>query len=151
MHVVKAGKSQRRLRQNSRRGTANSKFLRARSRLLRPPGPYRPRSSPRPAKDPGIRYTWLVIFLLSLAFALGQVWKAQQVSQLCEKIDRLRSRQEELYQQYLTLQLEFEDLASYPAIEPLAREKLGMHASPRPPVVIRPVEESLLAYKRTYP
>jgi cell division protein FtsL len=93
----------------------------------------------------------LIIFFLFLCFALGQVWKAQQVAQLCEKIDRLRSEQEDLYQQYLTLQLKFDDLASYPAIEPLAKEKLGMHASPRPPIVIRPVEESLLAYKRSYP
>ncbi|MBU0518074.1 cell division protein FtsL [bacterium] len=128
-------------RTNSRRGTASSKFLRARSLLERPSGPYRPRRQPKPSKDLKLRSYWSLVFILALVFSLGQVWKAQQFSALRTNLETLRCEQTELEQHLLTLKLQYDEMTSYAVIEPLARETLGMFASTQPPVVIAPVDD----------
>jgi len=133
---------------NSRRGTANSKIRRARSRAQRPSGPYSPSRKPRPSKDTGIRTYWLVLMALCIAFGLGQIWKESQVSRLCSTLDSLRSCQWDLEEEHLTLQMKLEELSAYPRIEPLARKILGMRPAEERPIVITTVDERFLAYRR---
>lgn len=135
-------------RVNSRRGTANSRYLRARSRALRPQGPYRPSRPPRPSRDLGLRVYWLVVFLILLLFSLGQIWKADEVTRLRTQIDSLRSQQQLLEERWLTLQLKADEISSYARIEPLAREKLGMRPASQPPTVITPLGSEFVAYRQ---
>ncbi len=139
---------QKKRRANSRRGTANSKFLRARNRVQRPSGPYRPRRKPRPSRDKSVRNFWLLAVLIFMIFSFGQIWKESQVSRLCANVDSLRTRQWELDEKFVSLQLKFKEISSYPRIEPLARAQLGMHPAPDPPVVISTVDEQFLAFRR---
>ncbi len=147
MSMRSKNKSHSGIQTNSRRGTANSKFLRARSRAQRPPGPYRPSRKPRPSRDAGVRNYWILIIILFIAFGLGEIWKESRVSRLCARLDSLRSSQWELDEELLSLQLKLDDLSSYPKIEPLAREKLGMRPAVEPPVVITTVDERFLAFR----
>ncbi len=140
--------SRKKSRANSRRGTANSRFLRARNRAIRPSGPYRPSHKPRPSRYAGLSNFWIIVFLIGLAFSLGQIWKAHEVALLCTRLDGLRSQQRNLEEQFLSLQLKFEEITAYHRIEPLAREKLGMETSPHPPVIIAPVDNRFMAFRR---
>ena len=135
-------------RANSRRETANARFLRSRNRSLRPPGPYRPYRPPRPTRDPGRRNFLIFVFGLLLVFSLGHIWKAHEVAQLCARLDSLRSYQRQLEQERLELQLKFDEMSSYSRIEPLARSRLGMHPSSHLPIVIPPVDNQSLALRR---
>lgn len=148
MAVSPKKKPLRRSRANSRRGTANSKFLRARSRIQRPSGPYRPKRRPRPSRDTSVRKFWVIVLLIGLIFSMGQVWKANDVSRLCAKLDSLRRHNRELDEQAVTFRLKFKEISSYSRIEPLARETLKMRPAKEPPVIITPVDDRFLAYKR---
>jgi len=79
-----------------------------------------------------------------LIFSLGQVWKAQQFTELRSKLEMQRIEKTELEQSLLGLKLNYDEITSYAVVEPLARKKLGMVASTRPPVVIAPVDDRFL-------
>ena len=133
---------------NSRRGTANSRYLRARSRAHKPPGFYRPSRPPRPARDTTQRNFWIFTAVILLAFSLGQIWKVHEVARVCARLDSLRSHQRDLEEKCLALRLKFDEIASYPKIESLARTKLGMLPSSNPPVVIAPLNDRFFTYRR---
>ncbi|TKJ41482.1 hypothetical protein CEE37_02665 [candidate division LCP-89 bacterium B3_LCP] len=133
---------------NSRRGTANSRQKRARSQAIRPPGPYRPKRKPRPSKDFRLRLYWFAIALIVLAFCLGEVWKSHQVNRLCARLDKLRSQQAKLEEEYLNLQLKADEVFSYHHVEPLVKERLGMIPSKKSPIVITPLDDEFLAYRQ---
>jgi cell division protein FtsL len=90
----------------------------------------------------------VIVFLIGLTFSMGQVWKANEVSRLCAELDSLRSRNQELYEQAVEGRLKFKEISSYSRIEPLAREKLNMRPAKEPPVILTPVDDRFLAYKR---
>jgi cell division protein FtsL len=89
-----------------------------------------------------------MIILLVVLFGLGEIWKESQISRLCTRLDSLRSKQRQLNVEKLSLQLKYNDLASYARIEPLARERLGMLPAPKSPVIITSVDDHLLAYRK---
>lgn len=95
-----------------------------------------------------MRNFWILVFLIFLLFSLGQVWKAHEVALLCLRLDELRDKQRNLEEQLLSTQFRFEEISSYARIEPLARETLGMQTSSRPPVLITPVDNQFLAFRR---
>ncbi|MCX6640486.1 MAG: cell division protein FtsL [bacterium] len=132
----------------SRRGTANARFLRARNRAVRPPGPYRPGHNPRPSKDGGLGNFWITVFLLMLLFILGQIWKSHQITTLFTHLDSLRNNQQELEERQIALQSRFQEVSSYPRIEPLARNLLGMTPPDKSPVVIAALDDQFLAMRQ---
>ncbi len=148
MGKILRGRSKKGTRTNSRRGTANSKYLRVSSRAQRPPGPYRPQRKPRPAKDTTTLGYWAFVIFVVVLFGLGEIWKESQVSRLCTRLDSMRETQRDLNAEYLTLQLKYNELASYSRIEPLARKHLGMLPPPKSPVIIASVDEHFLAYRK---
>jgi cell division protein FtsL len=95
-----------------------------------------------------VRSFWVIIFLIGLVFSMGQVWKANEVSRLCTRLDSLRSRNQNLDEQVVALRLKFKEMSSYSRIEPLARDMLGMRPAQNPPVILTPVDDRFLAYKR---
>lgn len=78
---------------------------------------------------------------------MGHIWKAQQVAQLCSRLDDLRRRQQELRENLKTLQLRYQEISTFSSIETLAREKLGMFPSQKSPVVIAALDEHFAAFK----
>jgi len=90
----------------------------------------------------------VIVFLLFLSFCLGQIWKAHEIAQFSSRLDSLRSRQQGLGEELLTVHLALKESLAYSRIEPLARSRLGMHPSPQPPVVIAPLDERLIALQR---
>ena len=116
-------------------------FLRAHSRAVRPPGPYRPRRLPRLRKENGLRDFLLLSFLLLLVFSFAYIWKAQSVTRLCARLDALRCQRQDLMEKLKSQQLIFQEATLYSRIEPLARERLGMQPSKVKPVVISPLHE----------
>jgi cell division protein FtsL len=117
------------------------------SRALRSSSPYRPSRLPRPSRDRSLRRFLGAVFLLVLLFSMGHIWKAQQVAQLCSRLDDLRRRQQELREKLKTLRLQYQEASTYSNIESLAREKLGMYPSQKPPVVIAALDEHFAAFK----
>lgn len=134
-HPVRTGKALRR-----------DPLSRLQGRALRSSSPYRPARLPRPSRDRSLRSFFAAVILLILIFSMGHIWKAQQVAHLCSRIDDLRRRQQELREKLKTLQLHYQEASTYSNIEALAKEKLGMFPSQKPPVVIAALDERFAAF-----
>jgi len=106
--------------------------------------PYRPRRLPRLTQPPKLTLFFILIFAWFLGFSFAHIWKAHAVNQVCIKLDSLRSRQQELRERLKTQQLIFQEITLYSKVESLARDLLGMRPSTVKPVVIAPLQESLV-------
>jgi hypothetical protein len=121
---------------NSRWGTADARFLRARNRATRPPGPYRPGYAPKPARDRSLGNYWITIFFLLLIFALAQIWKSHQITMISRQIEVQNQTQQELEERQIALQVKFQEISSFPRVEAFAKINLGMVSPEKPPTII---------------
>jgi len=106
--------------------------------------PYRPGRLPRLTHPPKLTLFFILLFALCLGFSFAHIWKAHAANQICIRLDSLRSRQQELLERLKTQQLIFQEITLYSKIEPLARDVLGMRPSTVKPVVIAPLQESVV-------
>jgi len=106
--------------------------------------PYRPGRLPRLTQPPKLTLFFALLFALFLGFSFAYIWKAHAVNQICIRLDSLRSRQQELLERLKTQQLIFQEITLYSKVEPLARDVLGMRPSTVKPVVIAPLQESVV-------